>query len=169
MLAFFALCGSRHSSGDEDTGANHNNAEGACVCVCGAAEDEECLCPPLTREAVLQRLLGPAFATPLLGVAALAVAGETDATALVTAYAGLCGMGLHWLLDAHAAKACGCFAAHEEEGDEARAWTTRLNAWLCLVPFLVRAAVRLQHTTETCSSWATGALVVCVVWCVLYF
>jgi hypothetical protein len=102
-------------------------------------------------------MLSTTIALPMLGVAALAAAGEDNVCALVSAYAGLCLVGLICVLDARMDD------AFDEAAMECRA-ALRWSAWLCLTPFACRAGLRVLNKKSAALAvalvWAVGVVLV---------
>ena len=115
-------------------------------------------------------LLGPAFATPMLGVAALAAAQESDVMAFALSYIALCGVSNLWLLDSgYPQEQEEAAAAEAYDPDGSTLWVTRVNMWLLLVPFTLYASLRLQTLTpllgtDAVPRWAYAGLVLCTLW-----
>ncbi len=131
-------------------------------------------------------LISPGITTPMVSVAILALAGESDATGLLLAYAGMCGVSVLWLIEhqllmlsmmiggAQRAGGAACAAGVAEPPPLPEvARLIRLNAWLCLAPALVRlgmrldALARLPDGAQPPAQWIVGALVLVLCWLLL--
>ena len=102
---------------------------------------------------------GLVLAMPMLAVAALAAAGETDALALWLVYCSLTAL-----------------LAFDADVDDDDVWWVGLNyVWLCVVPFVVYASLRLDALSSTLlpatpapAAWAVAAVGVCLAWALLH-
>jgi hypothetical protein len=169
----------------------------------GAADFQQQHVPaPVVEELdrAFRGLISPGITTPMVSVAVLALGGESDAAGLLLAYGGMCGVSLLWLIEhqlllgyacasypppslllaassPHAApKGCGDVASGEETPPLfGIALVTRLNAWLCITPALVRVGMRLDAIMARLPSgappapatWIVGALVLVLCWLLL--
>lgn len=95
----------------------------------------------------------PVLSLPTLAVASLALAGENDASALILVYFSLGAMLL--------------MARHFHVSDLQEGF----NMWLCVLPFVLRVALRLQaimvDLPVDAPGWICGALIFALVWIVL--
>jgi hypothetical protein len=126
-------------------------------------------------------ILAPAVTTPMLGVAVLSMAGQNDASVLLFTYATTCGVSLLWFVERHLlARARAQLQwrqtqprQHEAGGGLSldlghMSLVLRLNMWLCVTPFVIRAVAQLHDMLQLPSAvrpqWVVAALVVTVVW-----
>lgn len=131
-----------------------------------------CIAPvPLTASAELPRIIGGAFSVPMLCVATLVATGEGDAVSLRIAYAGTMGVSLLWLME---------HLRDDDEEDaglrsvEEGAIAMRATPWLCLLPFVIVACLRLDQLSvvPAVQWWALmqlGLLLTWVLCIMLYF
>lgn len=78
------------------------------------------------------RIIGSFFSVPMLCIAGLVTAGESNAISLRISYVGLVGVAVLWLI---------------EQMSDARAEemvALRVTPWLCLIPFIMVTSLRLQ-------------------------
>jgi len=102
---------------------------------------------------------GLVLAMPMLAVAAMAAAGETDALALWMVYCSLTAL-----------------LAFDNADNNDDGWWVGLNyLWLCVLPFVVYASLRLDALSSTLlpatpapAAWAVAALGVCLAWALLH-
>ncbi len=114
-----------------------------------------------------EALFAPAITTPMMGVAVLALAGLDDAAVLVLTYASLCGVSVLWLLERRMLLLLA--AAHKQREDvEHTLKVLRLNMWLCITPFIIRASAQFYDMGQLPSAvrpqWVIAALALTLVW-----
>jgi hypothetical protein len=167
-----------------------------------------------------RNLISPGITTPMLGVAVLAQGGESDASALLLSYVGMCCVSVLWVIEHRmlsagvpgssrftngvrslgnrrtglgggGAGACNTPRSDASEtaqttvcteggkGESANAflldiaWVTRLNAWLCLTPVLLRLSMRLDAIAhlpggiQAPAGWIVATLVIVLCWLIL--
>ena len=124
---------------------------------------------PQRRSADVPLIIASVFSVPMLGIAALVTAGEANVISLRISYVGMVGVAVLWLLER---------LSEEDEVDRAhaaeRAWALRITPWLCLVPFITVASLRLQTMAviPEAQPWAVAELTLVLSWTLvlmLYF
>ena len=114
-------------------------------------------------------IVASVFSVPMLGIASLVTAGEANVISLRISYVGMVGVAVLWLLQ---------ILSNADEDDRVnaaeRAWVLRVTPWLCLVPFITVASLRLQTMAvlTDVQPWAIAELTLVLSWALfvlLYF
>jgi hypothetical protein len=110
-------------------------------------------------EQVMPVTLGAALTVPALAVSTLALAGENDGSALLVVYFALMAAPFVWVVRSGTTDADG-------------RGVLCLNAWLCLVPFVLRASLRFEAIGRlpvgaAPPPWIVAALALALVWLVV--
>ena len=78
------------------------------------------------------RIIGSFFSVPMLCIAGLVTAGESNAISLRISYVGLVGVAVLWLIE------------QMSEARDEEMIALRITPWLCLIPFIIVVILRLQ-------------------------
>ena len=117
----------------------------------------------------LPRIIGSVFSVPMLCVASLVAAGEANAVSLRISYVGIIGVGVLWLIER---------ISDTDETDRwhagERSWVLWFTPWLCIIPFITVASLRLQTMAviPDVQGWSIAALTLVLSWAIfimMYF
>jgi hypothetical protein len=99
---------------------------------------------------------------PVLAVAALANAGETDSSGLTTVYFALCGMPLLWHLALSVPPSAEAAPDATVAPEKHEGYILGASAWLSVIPLFARGGLVLARGVG--HAWAYAALVFVLVW-----